>query len=53
MHPDSEALSEEPVIWLFIYPQSSFEDSPLGINLDSLHQGLNLLSPRDGVCDQW
>lgn len=28
MHLDSNALSEEPGIWLFIYPQPSFEDSP-------------------------
>jgi len=28
MHLDSRALSEEPGIWLFIYPQPSFEDSP-------------------------
>lgn len=28
MHLDSNAQSEEPSIWLFIYPQPSFEDSP-------------------------
>lgn len=35
----------------FIY-SFLLKTAPLGINHDSLHQGVNLLSPCDGVCDQ-
>lgn len=37
--------------FLFIH-SLLLKTAPLGINPDSLHQGLNLLSPCDGVCDQ-
>lgn len=53
MHLDSNALSKSLVSSFSLTHGLLLKTAPLGINPDSLHQGLNLLSPCHRVCDQW